>query len=135
VWSGAVELGVPCGLRVLVNAQAVEALLAAPAVGLACVAAAPGRTAPLAAVRDALAPSRLALRAQLQDCVIELGALQDLQVGDVVRVRHALHDPLQLCDAEGRMVCTGFLARRGGAKALELVSSLSAAEPTAKVLP
>lgn len=120
-WSGAAEAQLSWGLSVLLNAHAVAVL-----VGRGCAQSLPGATpahahGPLASVADAAAGTPVPLRVHLVDCDLDISTLQDLQVGDVLRMKHPLEMPLTVRDAGGRHLFGGFLARRRGFKAVELV--------------
>lgn len=130
IWSGAVQATLPWGARVLMNAAAVQGLSRSdmPTAVASPTSALP--PTPLVGLADALADSPLPLRVRLADCELDVGSLQDLRIGDVVRVRHALDAPLLVHDGEGQPVFAGFLARRGAFKALEL-ASLPARAPRA----
>jgi hypothetical protein len=79
--------------------------------------------APLVAATAALAHRPLALQVELEGCELDVGALQELQVGDVVRLGHALHDPASVRHA-GLPLCHAYLGRRGSRKAIELAGRL-----------
>lgn len=113
-WSGSVRAVLGCGTELRLDAGAV-ALLSAPRPPLD--AALPA----LVPVLQAAAGRRLRVQARLADCTIELGRLQDLQPGDVVRLDHRLEAPLSLHACDGA-VFTGFLAAHRGRKALELAA-------------
>jgi hypothetical protein len=131
-WSGTVHVALPWSAGLLLNAALVRLLL--PACG-ETQARAPAAGPALVAVQDALATQRLPLRVELGECELALGSLQDLRPGDVVRVPHALEAPLAVRDAAGRAVLAGYLARRGGSKALQLAATDRPAIHTAKVQP
>jgi hypothetical protein len=124
-WSGHLVARLGAEVFLLLDARAVQAALR----GIDPRAARPGeRPAPaaLAIVSDALAGVRLPLRAQLADCELDLAALQDLRVGDVVPLPHRVDAPVQVRDAQGQPVLRGYLARRGRRKALELAAAPAA---------
>jgi flagellar motor switch/type III secretory pathway protein FliN len=116
-WSGALGAELPWDLRVLVNVQAVEAL-----VGTASPTARAQTRAPLVALHRAISHRPVALSVHLTDCEIALGSLRDLQVGDVLRLEHALDAPLQVRDTEGNALFDAALARSRGLKAVEIAS-------------
>lgn len=118
-WSGDVVVLLGDGQRVLLEAAAVEKVLHSCARHLVRQEALRTQAA-LTPVGSAVARMRIALRAQLADCELEVASLQDLRVGDVVPVPHRLDAPLLVCDSREEPVFAGFLARRGGGKALEL---------------
>ena len=66
--------------------------------------------------------SQLAVRAsvELAGCEIDLGDLQALKVGDILRVPHALEQPM-LVQVGDRPVCAAYLGRRGNSRAVELL--------------
>jgi hypothetical protein len=74
---------------------------------------------PLVSVTEALARVELPLQVELQGCELELGALRDLQVGDVVRLPQRL-DSLAAVRQDGSTLFSAHLGREGGAKAVEL---------------
>lgn len=113
-WSGTAiaEWGEPLHWRVLVGAPA-----AAPWRRRAVGCAPPPE--PLAAVTDALARWPVPLQVELQGCELELGALCELQPGDVVRLSHSLETPASLREGK-RTLLSARLGRQGGAKAVEL---------------
>lgn len=120
-WSGAVCLELPCGdayVNVLVNAPAVGALLA-PAVASAARRGATSMEPLLQAMSD----RSMTLKVELRAFELGLGDLQDLQLGDIVPLQHALDRPLRVCLADGTPICDGYLGQRDGCKAIELVAS------------
>jgi len=126
-WSGWVTVALDAGARLLLDARWVEALLRVHAPQLARRAVAPAAGKSLTPVGTALAGVRLALRARLADCELDLASLQDLRIGDVLAVPHRLDAPLLVRDAQGELVCGGYLARQGQRKALELAACPSGA--------
>ncbi|HSV79495.1 MAG TPA: FliM/FliN family flagellar motor C-terminal domain-containing protein [Ramlibacter sp.] len=82
----------------------------------------PGSTPlpPLHCVADAIAPRATAVDVRIAGCALPVGALQALQVGDVLPLTHRLEDPARVRDAEGRALWSAWLGRRGGRKAVEL---------------
>jgi hypothetical protein len=117
-WRGAVEARLAFGARVLVDAGCLLALLQA--------AGTPQRTdrpkaAPaLHALSEAIADLPVPLKIRLRPCEIEVGALQDLVVGDVVLLPHPLDAAAAVEDADGQQLFCGQLARSHGRKAVEL---------------
>lgn len=79
------------------------------------------RLEPLATVLAALGNHPLTLDLELEGCELEVGALQGLQIGDVVRLGHGLHRPAAFRHA-GAPVCNAYLGRRGIRKAVELAT-------------
>lgn len=76
---------------------------------------------PLTPTADALSRQPLTLGVHLEGCELTLGAVQDLQVGDVVRIGHSLEAPARITDATGARTFSGYLGRQGAHKAVELV--------------
>lgn len=120
-WSGAVEASFPqpLGWRLVLQASVVLAWcrshgLPAPSQASSCV------HAPLASAAEALAARPLTLEVLLEGCELDLGSLQRLQPGDVVRLRHGIETPAAIADAAGVALFTGYLGRRGACKAVEL---------------
>jgi flagellar motor switch/type III secretory pathway protein FliN len=117
-WSGAVRLtirGDAWEQHVHLSAAAASRLMepvAAPA--------ASGPMPPLASVREALAARPLTLRLELAGLELDVGSLQQLAVGDVVRLPHLLSQPLTLRAAELPLQCAAYLGQRDGRYAVEL---------------
>lgn len=122
-WSGAVVVSLPFRARLLLAADAVRKLVAeargAPA------PARPGASRPLLGIPEAIGERALRIEVHLEGCDIEIGALQDLQLGDVLRLRQALDKPASVSVADGVPVFSGFLVRSRGRKAIELASVTS----------
>jgi flagellar motor switch protein FliM len=74
----------------------------------------------------ALAERPLELHVELEGCELDVGALQDLQVGDVVRLAHGLDRPVCVRHA-GASLCHAYIGRRGNRKAVELAGRLQPA--------
>ena len=122
-WTGAVQAILPWGMRVLINHAAVQAL--APASERASAAASARLSTALAGIAEALGNDTLSLSVQLADCELDVGSLQDLRVGDVVRARHPVDRPLRVLHGDGEPLFTGHLVRRGAFKAIELADVLA----------
>jgi hypothetical protein len=60
------------------------------------------------------------VRVHLEGCELALGVLQDLRPGDLLRVRHRVDAPASVHAPQGALLFRGFLAARGGSKAVEL---------------
>ena len=119
-WGGEVRASLPFGGLLLLNAGAVEACLGRggmPAQSSASRVAAAPVAMPLL---EAAAGQRMSLRAQLAPCEVDLGVLQNLQPGDVLRIPHRVDAPLQVRSDSGATLFTGYLASIRGRKALEL---------------
>lgn len=130
-WAG--NLGVtvsrPLGWRLLLQANVVRAWIAAQ--GLQAPADLPCKSAALASALDALVHRRIKLDVRLEGCELQLGALQGLQSGDVVRLRHRVEAPAAVTDGAGTPLFDGYLGRRGGLKAIELTAAKAPAENAA----
>lgn len=78
---------------------------------------------------DALSDHVLRVQADLSPVSLRLGDLASLGIGDIVRLNHALDQPLSLSlPGAAGLLCAGWLGQRNGHKALELT-------PAAGVLP
>ena len=125
--SGAVEAALPFPLaaRLVLSAEVAARCMTGPGNR-------PSRPKlePLVPATTALARSPLGLSVELQGCEIDVGALQALQVGDVVCLEHQLHAPATVRHA-GASLCSAYIGRRGGCKAVELAGCLqpAAGEP------
>ena len=120
-WSGALWLQWPwChGVwRLRLPYRAVVALLGEEAPGPATRPTV--RDAALLPLGQALGEQRLAVRVELQPVDLSLGQLQDLRLGDVVALDHALDQPLRVVTADGVPVCGAWLGQREGRIAVEL---------------
>lgn len=118
-WGGAVVLDLPFGWRVLLACGLVQAATAAAKGASASQARGPQRAA-LSAIGDAIGARELRMQVQLEGCEVDIGTLQDLQVGDVLRLRQGLDLPAAVSLAGGAPICRGFLVRSRGRKAIEL---------------
>ena len=118
-WSGAVIVGLPWGARLLLGPALVRRVLAAlPAEPRPAVS--PPSRPPLSALDRALADTPVQLQVQLDGCDLDVGTLQDLQIGDVLRLRHGIDAPAAVACTDGVPLFHGFLARSRGRKAVEL---------------
>ncbi len=128
-WSGALVWIFPwCGatLQLICPAELVEKiLLPAGAGGLIGSPAAKGKSSPLVPVASALKSLRLTLRVDLKPFPMELGALRNLGVGDVLCTPHGLDYPLELrtclTPASPNPLCPVFLGRQELQRAVELL--------------
>lgn len=120
-WSGALHAELPGtpGWSLLLGPEAVQAWCRQA--GLQGDAT-PTQRDPLCSAADALGRRGLALEVRLSGCELGLGELQGLRVGDVVRLGHALQDPVRLVDGEGRGVFDAYLVSQQGRKAVELAN-------------
>ncbi|MBC7603854.1 MAG: FliM/FliN family flagellar motor switch protein [Ramlibacter sp.] len=122
-WSGCVVLRLPVAqarVPVLLNVECVEALLGMRRGEMLRDPAATAARAPLTPLASAIANRRVTLRAELEPCELDLGTLEQLAIGDVVPLAHSLDAPLRI-SVHGEFLCEGFLGRREGRKAIELL--------------
>lgn len=117
-WSGWVQAQLPLGIGMLLSPEAVASTLQG-----ADIDPSPRRdleAAPLAPLGEALSSSAFELHAELEGCEVSIGALRDLQRGDVLRLRQRLDAPAVVREPDGSVLFSGFLVRRGARRALEL---------------
>ncbi|MBB6581995.1 FliM/FliN family flagellar motor switch protein [Ralstonia solanacearum] len=74
----------------------------------------------LTPVLSALSAEPLSMTAELNPIELELGTLTGLQVGDVIRIPHALEMPLLVRADDGELLYQAFLGRLEDQKAIEL---------------
>lgn len=119
-WTGGigVQLPPPLGWRVLLGADAMDAWCRRHgAIG----SPAPSSSAqPLIGAVDAAAALAVTLGVELAGCELDLGTLQGLQPGDVVRVQHRIDAPATVLGADGLPLFRAYLGRRAGYRAVEL---------------
>lgn len=115
----------PCGCAVLIAGDAVQAWCESKRPALRTATAAKARL-PLADAVEALACRTVTLQLRLQGCELDLGSIQGLQVGDVVRLQHGLAAPAHLVDAGGTRLFDAYLGRQGTSKAVEFVKASDA---------
>lgn len=117
-WSGAVRLAIRSSAweqDVHLSAAAASRLVQpTPA------PAAAGAAVPLSSVGEALALRPLTLRLELAALELEVGSLQQLAVGDVVRLPHLLSQPLTLRATDVPLQWPAYLGQRNGMYAVEL---------------
>ena len=117
-WSGWVLARLPLECQLVLSPQALQAMLdAAPRAG---PPRSPTHAAPLVPLAAALAPCPLRVHAELDGCDIGIDVVQDLQPGDVLRLKHALDAPALVRSPDGKILFGGFMVRHGGRRALEL---------------
>jgi flagellar motor switch/type III secretory pathway protein FliN len=78
-----------------------------------------GQRTPIIHAIDSIA---VPLYVSLADIKLDLGSLQSLTPGAVVRLTHALEQPFDVCTADGSIVCTGYLGQSAAHRALGLLS-------------
>lgn len=122
-WSGGVLVsppsGVPLAQCLLLNAECVRGLLRLPETPAGEVFQQP--RAGMSALEEALAEQKLLIRAELAGCELDLGELENLDIGDVVPLAHALDEPLTVATSADGPFCAAFLGRQAGRKAIELI--------------
>jgi hypothetical protein len=122
-WSGCVlvspQSAVPLAQSLLLNADCVRALLGLPEVSGGD--GAPQSNAGTSSLEEALAGHSLLIRAELAGCELDLGELENLRIGDIVPLAHALDEPLLVSTPDDDPFCAGFLGRHAGSKAIELI--------------
>jgi hypothetical protein len=119
-WDGAVVATLPFGGRLLLAADAVDALTRRGSVR-SPARASKGKV-PLVSVEEAVENTPYAIDVELEGCEMDLGAFRELQVGDVLRIRHALDAPASVRSAAGVPLFSAVLARSRGRKAVELAT-------------
>lgn len=119
-WCGAVIAILPIPVLVLATGAGVAACVNDPESGKASKAM---PASSLTRIDEAVAGCFISLRAAMQPCDLDVGALQRLQPGDVVRLPHALDRPLQIEFDDGHAAFAGALVRKRGARAVELVAA------------
>jgi flagellar motor switch/type III secretory pathway protein FliN len=135
-WSGAVRIDVelrgagPASRFSLRLNEALAAAWCAAPTKVPDARPAPQR-AGLAALAEVVAPRPVRVSVHLAPVELDLGTLQSLAVGDVIRLPHRLDDPLHvgvdLGDEPSRTpLCRAHLAQRDGRLAAELVTSTPA---------
>ncbi|RYF15893.1 MAG: FliM/FliN family flagellar motor switch protein [Comamonadaceae bacterium] len=117
-WSGWVQAQLPLGIGILLSPEAVASTL--QGTDLDPSPRGDREAAPLAPLRDALSTSAFELHAELEGCEVSIGALRELQRGDVLRLRQRLDAPAVVRERDGSVLFSGFLVRRGARRALEL---------------
>jgi len=117
-WSGTLMVCLAPVGQLLLEAGVLRHLRAVGGVG-------PRERAPtgcLVGIRQALARTPLRVSVDLEGCELTLGALQALQLGDVVRLRHRVDAPASVADPQGRRLFGAWLARSRGSRAVELAA-------------
>ena len=135
-WSGAVMVEARwfgTAWRVLLDATAVRGLLRAVNLRRP-VRVAESRAAPLPVLR-ALAKTPVGLQVRLAPVDIDLGSLMSLGLGDVLRLGHAVDEPVHVvspgASIDAAPLCHGWLGSRDGRVALELARPRSGAKTIA----
>lgn len=82
---------------------------------------APERKKPVASLQYLVRKQYVSLNASLQGCELDFGSLEQLRVGDVVKLEHKLDQALMLNTLSGDFICHAYLGRIVQNKAIELV--------------
>ncbi len=128
-WSGAaivkLQLDTQCIFFVLSASlmQTLRSLQTLGAGGTPNLPALPKLLRPIARLEQTLAKQIIQLRVSLNGCELDLGSLEHLQLGDVVRLEHKLDQALLLKTGQGELVCHAYLGRNKNKKAIELASA------------
>ena len=122
-WTGAVILGFEgwvLDIQLFINPECASELMDLPQRVQLPNASLP----PVTDFFEALHGASLPLWVALSDVEIELGSLQTLAPGDVIRLPHLLDVPLNVYLGDGDdIVCTACLGQRQGRRAVELQRS------------
>jgi flagellar motor switch/type III secretory pathway protein FliN len=78
------------------------------------------RKGSLVKVNEALANGRMNLKVMVGEAEVELGLLQTIAVGDVIKLNTRVDEPLQVVTADGLRLCRAFLGIRNGRKSIQL---------------
>lgn len=79
-----------------------------------------GMETPLDSAAAALSNGRLPLQVLVGEAQLELGLLQTIVVGDVIRLDARADQPLQVVNADGVRLCGAYLGTRGVQKSIQL---------------
>jgi flagellar motor switch/type III secretory pathway protein FliN len=85
-------------------------------------AAAPARQ-PGTRIADALGGGRLTLKVLAGEVQLELGLLQTIAIGDVIKLDTRIDQPLQVVNEDGARLCGAFLGSCDGRKSVQLVAT------------
>ena len=121
-WSGSVRVvftnATAHSLSLLLNASCVAALIDSTGVPMARhEGPASGKLTP---VLPALSNHRLSIQVEFEPCELDLGSLAGLHIGDIVPLPHMLDSPLHVSSG-AKSLCSAFLGKHGGFRAVELV--------------
>jgi hypothetical protein len=119
-WSGAVTITVAgTSVRFALHLGPACAAHVMPSQSKPAAGKTAGRPA-VVALAKALDTQTVHLRVGLADVELEIGNLQALAEGDVIRLPHLLHQPLRVCADDGSVLCAAYLGQVGGRRAVEL---------------
>jgi len=76
----------------------------------------------LSAVSSAIDSKKIVFPVELLGCELDIYTLQNLQIGDVIRLPHGLDEAVILKTESGDVFSTGYLGRINTKKAIEVVS-------------
>lgn len=122
-WSGAVLLTVDWygdSFQLVIDFTHATRLLGPRAATTDGVTAERGSESLLTPVLSALSAEPLSMTIELNPIELDLGTLTSLQVGDVIRIPHALETPLLVRADDGALLYQAFLGRLDDQKAIEL---------------
>ncbi|MFZ6876360.1 FliM/FliN family flagellar motor switch protein [Undibacterium sp. Di27W] len=126
-WSGAVQVHLQwCGmtLMLLLSQTCVEQLLGKDLLNAEAEKRSISHKPPkskLAPLMQAMQHKKVRIRVELSPCEIEIGNLQQIQVGDVIPLPHGLEQALQVKFASGEILCQAYLGVQGQKKAIEIM--------------
>ncbi|QJW85531.1 FliM/FliN family flagellar motor switch protein [Ramlibacter terrae] len=80
----------------------------------------PTQQPPLSGAVDAVGMLPIELNVQLAGCEIDIGTLQGLQPGDVLRTQHSVDAPATVTDAAGVPLFRAYPGRRAGSRSVAL---------------
>lgn len=121
-WSGAVRIDITSPIiKLPMYASAHVAAVMIGATGAARSAKTVTNEPPLTSLKLALANQILRLRVELNDVELDLGSLQSLAEGDVIRLPHLLSQALSVHMEGHRGICAAYLGQTNGMRAVELI--------------
>lgn len=82
----------------------------------------PSPGVPFARITDTLLNERLTLKVLAGEALLELGLLQTIAVGDVIKLNTRIDEPLQVLNDDGTRFCEAFLGSRDGRKSIQLIA-------------
>ena len=75
-----------------------------------------------AKITDALLNEHLKLKVLAGEVQLELGLLQTIAIGDVIKLNTKINEPLQVFSDDGTRLCEAFLGSCDGRKSIQLVA-------------
>ncbi|MFZ6721388.1 FliM/FliN family flagellar motor switch protein [Undibacterium sp. Ji49W] len=76
----------------------------------------------LYSIPEAIAHKKVHVKVELSGCELEIGNLQQMQLGDVIPLAHGLDEPLHVKFANDDELCLAFLGTKSQKKAIEVVA-------------